>query len=258
MVYKRKKGYASRFKSAKRRKVAARRRKGAYTKPRNRPRPISKLGTTKRETLVVKESVITASNTASVTYGTQLFILEQLTSINAANTRFTQNIWARGFMFKCGLVNTSSSELYVRLAVVSGKARTAATVFTANNPLLIGQRDPTGTEMMAEEKVSAQSAQNFHSILLDWDMEDISKIHWQKTILLGPTGGLGSKPGVHHFRKYVPINRWQKYEQLDALNIKNGGIFLIAYVVDPSNDTATEYNVEMTYVGEMIWQDTVN
>jgi len=225
---------------------------------RARSKPVSKLGRTKRVTQQVKEQTISASNSATITYGVELFNQAQAYSGNEVNHRTTSKVWAKGFHIRGAFVNTASQEMMVRIAVVSAKAGIAASTFTANNPAILGVNESTATDEKEDTVMSAQNAQNLHSLLLKFDNEFISKVHWQRQFLLGPAGGNGALTAVRQFQKYVPINRWQRHEVADGSGVRNGRIFLLAYAVDPTNDTASTLSVEMTYVADSIWQDSVN
>lgn len=244
-----------RYRSTKRRRTKNRR---VRFRRKVKSKPVSKLGRTKRVSAIVKEQAISASNSATVTYGIELFNQAAAYSANEANKRFTSKVWAKGFHIRGAFVNSASQEMFVRIAVVSAKAGIAASVFTTNNPELMGVHSATATEAKEDYPLSEQNTQNLHSLLLRFDFESISKIHWQRTFKLGPAGGSGARSAIAQFQKYVPINRWQKHEKMDGTAITNGRIFLIAYAVDPTNDTASTLSVEMTYVADAVWQDCVN
>lgn len=206
----------------------------------------------------MKESVVTASNTATVTYSNELGVVPQQTAgANEANCRNTSRIFISGIKFKIGIFNNANQEVYVRIALVQLRDGLAASVASSNASLL-GQYEPTATEKMEDYPYSAQNAQNFHSIMLPWDSESVKKVYYNKIIKLGPTGGTGAKSAVTLLSPFVKIGKYFKHELADGTGVINGRLVFVVCAVDPTNDTAAAQSVELTYHSIVTFQDSVN
>lgn len=261
MAYKRKRSF-------KRRSKRSRKGKRSYKKSRySRSKfskggmpPLSKLLRSKQYDSILKESTITASNTATVTYAQQFssIALTALAGARDDQLRTSSKIYMDRVKFKLLLQNNASQEVYVRLAIVRAKAGIASSVFTGNNPSVLGVREPTATEYMEDNALSAQNAQNAHSMLLDFDKESIGKVYYSKIFKLGPTGGAGSISSSRICRWTSKVKRVLKYESADADSCSNGKIWFLASVYDPSNDTAAAQSVELTAKFSARWYDSIN
>lgn len=234
-------------------------------KPARRPKkkggilPVSKLAEVQHHTHAVQETVVSASNTAAVTYGVELGVIPAVTTggSTAGPKRTSNRVYIPHLNLKVAFFNNAAQEMYIRIAILQLRDGLAASA-AQNNPSIVGEYYDAGTDAMTESALSLQNAQNVISMMRPFDKEFVKKVFFNKVIKLGPTNGAGAASACRLINRKVAIGKFFKHETADGTGVSNGKLVLVAAAYDPTNDTASTLSVEATMEVTTTWQDSVN